>query len=433
MYTENIRGAVENEKPSRPSSQPTNYPDELTTDKVVCFAHGFLPSKGETRDPTSYFERVFKALYWSGSNAKFCGIEWRSDQPATFPDYHMNVYNAFQSGSVLASSINNVFEKEHKYMIAHSLGNMLVSNAIKKGWLDVEKYFAFNAAVPAEAYGNIAGDIYDDEPVIPSYYVQGHNISRFMIQQDWLKSGMGGNTMPTLTDKFCYHPRSWASYHYMLFHKDDPQYNLTWNQYFSKITPKMINYFSPTEEVFRIRHDPFLTSGGIEVHSWQKQEMYKGCYYGQIPGTTSMTGWGFSFAIRKEDTPSGPQWEYRKQYAYESHNKSDLQLKQDPIFLHNPEDVLFTSNCTQDRIWEMLAKGIPALTPALGHINPNGMIGVDIYNDLIKNKSEWPRYDGDIKKKAWYHNDYFEMPYYHTKPLFDDLVGRGTLKKGNQK
>ena len=72
-------------------------------------------------------DAVFKRLWISGAKMEFYSVDWRSDigGPA---NYHQNASNAFVVASQLASTINAI--PGDKVMIAHSLGNMVVSSMI---------------------------------------------------------------------------------------------------------------------------------------------------------------------------------------------------------------------------------------------------------------------------------------------------------------
>jgi hypothetical protein len=134
-------------------------------------------------------------------------------------DYYSNVRNAFLTAPALASAVANL-PGAHKVVIAHSLGNMVVSSAIVDSGMSVEKYFAIDAAVAMEAYD---GSIKDLGMVNPNagYPFQG-----------WPN----------------YDQRLWSTEWYQLFDSVDGRSGLTWRDRFDAI-PNLYNFYSSGEEV----------------------------------------------------------------------------------------------------------------------------------------------------------------------------------------
>ena len=91
-----------------------------------------------------------------GFGATYTAVSWYGDQAysqmlGTSLDYYSNVRNAFLTATNLSGVVSNL-PGVQKHIIAHSLGNMVVSSAIVDSGMDVEKYFAIDAAVAMEAY-----------------------------------------------------------------------------------------------------------------------------------------------------------------------------------------------------------------------------------------------------------------------------------------
>ena len=142
-------------------NSPQNFPDEECDGRHFVFVHGYNVNPSAARQ---WADAMFKRLWWSGSRSMFTAVDWRGDdsQFATLthgdvsPDYYANVMHAFASASALASRVASLPGTE-KVLLAHSLGNMVVSSAIKDhGMSGYLKYYMLNAAVPVEAYDETA-------------------------------------------------------------------------------------------------------------------------------------------------------------------------------------------------------------------------------------------------------------------------------------
>ena len=128
------------------------------TDTSVFFVHGYNVDRSAAE---VWFQEIFKRLWQSGMNARFYGVTWDGDawesisdasllQPIKLPNYYVNVENAFASAEPFAEALRKTTGR--KVVMAHSLGNMVVSSAIQDHGALVDVYFMLNSAVPAEAY-----------------------------------------------------------------------------------------------------------------------------------------------------------------------------------------------------------------------------------------------------------------------------------------
>ena len=138
---------------------PPGRPDGECDGTHLVFLHGYNVNEREAR---VWARAVFKRLWWAGMESMFTAVAWHGDDgQMTFarhvitPDYQRNVEHAFASASNLAATVNSL--PGRKFMMAHSLGNMLVSAARQDHGLQYEKYFMVNAAVPVEAYDPAGG------------------------------------------------------------------------------------------------------------------------------------------------------------------------------------------------------------------------------------------------------------------------------------
>jgi len=294
----------------------SNYPDSLCNGTNVFFIHGFSVDGDETR---GWHSEMFKRLYWSGSKAKFCGITWQGD--IGWPDafhYQDNVANAFLGATNLTAQINGIGGA--KVILAHSLGNMVVSSAIQDCGLSVNKYFMLNAAVATECYD-------------ASVFNESTN-SNYMLHGDWQG----------------YHSNTWCSTWHKLFSSPDDRTELTWRNRFPSVLSAAYNFYSSGDQTFEIYTGgtPTAFTGGFpyERYAWQKQEMFKG--RGVLGGTT-WAGWEFSYAYSQE----------------EANNATADNLRTNAVFRHEPTS-MFSSTIAAQTVNEINAKGVPALSYASG-------------------------------------------------------------------
>ena len=203
------------------TSEPANNPDAHCNGKQFIFVHGYSVSETAAK---GWNAEIFKRLYQSGSRAMFTAVTWFGNEGqvpewipwwlggGSTPDYYANVVNAFETSSNLAAIVTDLPGK--KCIAGHSLGNILVSSAIKDNSLSVNAYFMLNAAVAREAYKSNALD------------------TATMRHPDWQN----------------YSNRLWASEWYQLFGSGDGRNALTWRDRFQNIA-FAYNYYSSTEDV----------------------------------------------------------------------------------------------------------------------------------------------------------------------------------------
>jgi hypothetical protein len=138
----------------------------LAKDVVTVFVHGFNVSEV---DAGHTFDTVFRRLYWTSvanpaGPSDFIGLTWEGKEstlpPPLSTQYNRNVFNAFEASAPVSAFFRGALRRVRQVnVVAHSLGNLLVSNAIK---LDngpgpaVDNYILVQAAVSANAYGSEA-------------------------------------------------------------------------------------------------------------------------------------------------------------------------------------------------------------------------------------------------------------------------------------
>ena len=114
----------------------------------MVFLHGFNVDAEKAR---SWHAEMFKRLWQSGSSTRFHGVTWEGDIGGINGlHYHEDVVSAFETAPHLVDYANGL--SGQKTVMAHSLGNMVVSSAIADHGMGVDKYFMLNAAIPSEAY-----------------------------------------------------------------------------------------------------------------------------------------------------------------------------------------------------------------------------------------------------------------------------------------
>jgi hypothetical protein len=357
-----------------------------TIGKTVFLAHGFLVSREDAR---GWASECFKRLYQCGMTAKFCGVSWPGDNGSA-ADYYLNVQSARDTAAQLAPIVNAM--PGEKIWMAHSLGNMLTGYAIADHGMDVDKYFALNAAVPAEAYDVATADE-RDSPDNP------------MQHDDWAG----------------YTNRSWSAKWHECFPTGDDRRKLTWQNRFADVLTRtqLYNFWSSGDEVLEIATDgtPLLIEflnpwGDSRQYTWHKQELYKGrnIIYG-----TGWAGWGFESNVTASAVNSA----------------SEATLRDLPVFEHDPS-FMFTNVITQTHIDDILIKGIPALSPPMGsmEVDINGATGrnIDMNNSASSwRPNDWP-WGGDEYETRWLHSQLIYVAHHYTHKLYEKFVEIGELK-----
>jgi hypothetical protein len=400
----NLRGEIgANEERPTNVGQPDNYPDDLTNGKNLIQVHGYSVSEKGAR---GWNAEVFKRMHQLGSKAKFVAVTWRGDDSSQFtfgwrtPDYHENVTHAFETSQHLAAAVNGLAGE--KYIIGHSLGNMLVSSAIKDRSMSVNKYFAVDAAVAAESY----------DPALE----QNGGMRDLMRNPDWQN----------------YNTRLWSTEWYKLFGSGDGRNTLTWRGRFGAFG-NMINFHSTGEEVLRNPPD-----GGVPTPStdgdlaWVLQEKAKGALLAFLSTLDSHGGWGFNANwdnIIGYDPQTGIPITVRRTPT-EADTLTNAQLQTDSFFKRFADNRLYNASQGSAAANEyvnrarMLAEGIPALSFPTGS-NPLTPFGTARNVDLMNLKTgTWPRGNGQ-----WRHSDYREVAFYFTQRLYKRFIDEGGLKQ----
>lgn len=153
----------------------TSFQYGATTDTntpYILFVHGWNMKR---YDKDRFAETAFKRLYWQGYQGRFGSFRWPTDfnfngtltQLITDVDqkdnYDRSEYQAWRSGQGLLNKLNdlNAQYPGHVYMLAHSMGNIVASEALRLSGSTqvVNTYIASQAALPAHTY----------DPTVPNY------------------------------------------------------------------------------------------------------------------------------------------------------------------------------------------------------------------------------------------------------------------------
>lgn len=382
-------------------AEPANRPDRLTSDKHFVFVHGYSVSEEQAK---GWNAEIFKRLYQSGMRAKFTALTWRGNQgqlptwaQSSTPDYWENVTNAFLTSPHVPAAVNAL--SGTKLIAGHSLGNMVVSSAVKDHTLNVSKYFMLDAAVALEAYDSS---------------MQSKNA---MSDYEW-KSLLFGT----------YPDHLWSAYWSMRFPASDGRSKLTWRERFG-VLPQAINLYSSGEDVLDNWTVPAIFPG--TDRAWNRQELLKGTFLGNLVTAARQGGWGFNTAWDKEDTtqPQNPDGTYPK-VRRAKNDVADITpeaVKTKPFFipfadarLHNLAQGSAAANEYNVRA-KTIAEGIPSLSFAAGRNNINAFQQQNL--DLMTLKTGWPR-----ANENWKHSDLKVVAFRYNHQLYKQLVDLGGLK-----
>lgn len=359
-------------------------------------------------------------------NARYWGVTWSGDFHHLFEElnalhYHRDVRQALLTASTFKNLVNKY--GHDAVLIGHSLGNMVLSEALLKG-ANAKTYIMLNAAVASEAY----------RPEL-----QGNNneiISKYR-PTDW--SG--------------YDSRTWAANWYTWFTNDvnDARGKIGWAGRFAPLLKKtglkVFNFYSSGDEVFAeasevpglttgVFHWPTLSSSwpfididlSLGAYPWQKQEVFKGV---NIAGSL-LAGWSFHCWVTNINNML--VW---VKYSPVGANAliENGSIVNNPVF-NRGVSAMFSPVMTDYEIADILAFHIPAVSSAAGKvitIGRNVDDGLDFdFNNQDNRSNEWGRSCSQrISRGAimpWLHSDIKNMAYFCTYPAFYKILEKGNLK-----
>ncbi len=325
---------------------------------------------------------MFKRLWWAGSRSRFTAVDWRGDysQVGGFaPNYWANVVHALKTAPALADLVNAL--PGGKVMLAHSLGNVLTSEACKYHALSYSRYFMLNAAVPAEAYDAGQAEFGNMTSTAWKRYPKGFRSS------DWHK----------------------------LFESDDGRCALTWRGRYANLA-NAVNCHSPTEDVLA------NVASGLGS-AWSAQELLKGTgTLAFMPRVASEAGWWFN---QQHTVPLSKDDLLKTEFTPD-------EMKTSPPFSPFADKWLHTTNAVAaaqvaDVLPRILADGIPATTFAAGANEIGGVSGNVSFHGLMSNEAVWPKgrqedVEGGGKRNVWQHSDIKNLAYFYVYRLFELIV-----------
>lgn len=393
--------------------EPQNNPDgEHAGDSHVVFVHGYNVSVKEAK---FWGEGVFKRLWWSGLDSRFTAVAWYGNdgqrwlpsQGLVTPDYQVNVEHAFATADDLAVNLNQM--AGNKYVIAHSLGNMVVSSAIQDHGLVYAKYIMLNAAVPVEAYDPSAITVESHDAMTPATWTN-------------------------------YSDRVRASRWCEMFDEGDWRRSLTWRGRFASVT-NAVNYYSTEEEVLA-NGDGTETDVGRE-YAWYYQETHKGVKPYLFPVWGDMgrneAGWSFNGSHDHivQDTTGGMLTIRRYRLTdSEACALPNSVLRVNPFFGHFEDDSIYTpatgidTNTNAVMRARLLADAIPAESFATGRnpvpkwVDEDDETGEDVVNVNMATKFKDQNTIGvlDLGEDNWIHSFFLQAPYMVVRPFYLSIM-----------
>jgi hypothetical protein len=405
------------------TGEPANWPDALVNDKTFAFIHGYKVSQSAAQ---GWHAEVFKRLHQLGSRARFVGITWDG---ATGNDYHKAVYRAFVTSQHLAGELAAY---SNLTIAAHSLGNMVVSNAIENHSFSPDRFCMLNAAVPIEAYVASPTNIAD--------------MQERMTEKSWQD----------------YPDRLYAANWYDLFGPEDNRRELTWKDRFESVRNRAYNFYSSKEDVLEIATKGRTLGSGVWQtlfsrsekgdKAWVLQEIGKGNGLLKLAGVDNVHGgWKINssqsdleqIGIQKSLPPVTDAYRPRKPSETSAILPTDEQLTQYGFFnrFHDYEgqslyapvynsqaQVAAASKIAEkdDTQWHLLAEAVPALSDAAGAASVEGM--QDNINMQDK-QNGWPqsRLNDPKKLNRWLHSDFTKIPLNYVHTVYDNLIQIGKL------
>lgn len=393
-------------------------PDAESDGTLFFFVHGYNVDEASAE---AWNATMFKRLWQTGAHLLYVGVQWQgneSQSPITLnqtPDYYANVENALAAAprfktavEVVKDTLSATAPVKKTIVAAHSLGNMLVSSAIKRHGLSVERYLMFNAAVPMEAYA-------------PAAITE--RSARDMCHPSWRP----------------YEARLRASQWHRLFSaealggREDARRLLTWRDFFGRI-PNAVNFYSEGEDVLaNPEANGDIPSILNSTHAWVSQELHKGNWPLILPGNNE-AGWRFEGDAYGEivtyQAPNGTtQQKFVRWTPSQMKAVPDSALRYTPFFSAFDDPEIVTDGGSQflaantNAFHRILADGIPAESFATGA----NVIEGDSFLRNVKMGSEgtwWPeeREVDETVGPRWLHSDLKNVALPYANSTFREII-----------
>lgn len=415
------------------TGEPVGYPDSLTNGKYVAYFHGFKVSGESSRGSQA---NIFKRLHQMGNRARFIGVSWHGDPPnpgavSRLPDYHRAVYNGLTTGIVAKTRLG--FTQESSLaVLAHSLGNSVVGNAIVNFGLKVDQYYMINGAIPIEAY--------DSEQTSNS---SGHpDMKRNMTEDDWKPFYDHGSGEQR---------RLFAANWHQLFSEnpDDNRNKLTWKELFAApdLISVLYNFYSPSDEVVENPDeteeigdiDNIWNSAVLKRHAWVSQEIGKGGQNGVALALLDDLNGGWEFNGEWDiSLPEGYGDRTRRRTPSEAAWITDAELKSKPFHrpflfseLYDPDRGSGAAGLTDNR-YRLLGTGIPATSYAVAANRLDKLGNVANFNmpsELMSSggSASWPQHEDALVPNEWRHSDFKDVAIQFLYPMYEKMIELGNL------
>ena len=372
--------------------------------KSLIFLHGVNVTED---DAEIWGDVLFKRLWLSGARMDFYNVDWRSDI-GTDANYQQNASNAFVVASQIVSTLANNIPGE-KVIMAHSLGNMVVSSMIQDHGLQVSKYLMCDSAVPSEAYYP-ANDVSIRVPQL--------------VHPQWEQ----------------YPTNSWASNWHKLFAGDpsDDRRKLGWPGRFIDVAQYAVNFYSTGDAVLELADDNDIyiwtgsTSGYVQ-YSWHHQELWKGRAAVNVLGGTTWSGWNIE-----------ANWHGEPKISIEQAlQMDDADFKTNTVFYCYPSSMNSTNISLLVRAAH-LTQGIPALARPTGGTSVFPVLNRNCNYDLnhvptpedeedenttsfgLARPNGWPtRFRWNDR---WLHSDMKDVSYFYNFKFYEKVIEKGNLR-----
>ena len=445
--------------PSR-TGEPDNFPDSETNNKAFVMIHGYYQGSDQAQAnqqvQRGFYSEIFKRMHNAGSRAKYVAVTWHS---ATKLDYHKAAYNAFKTRALVKGRLAFLGANEVT-VAAHSLGNVVTSNAVVHEGFSPENYFLINAAAPTGSY-------LDDNGSVPAA----------------MKTAMTEKNWKTYDSKF--HSPNWHA----RFPATDNRNKLKWKGRFKNLKNKTkpYNFYSSGEDVvanpvdddaniFRTIWQGFVQGQGIGRYGWVSQEFIKGgTSIAGVAFQRNHGGWRLidlsgsspTYRFMGQADPTLPVGhknrylpvaantalgngvitdEHLAQFGYFGRFEPAYTALYAPINDVNkvrheiPGKAAFdwTNPHTQaeghalaglkETQWVILASAMPTVSFSVA---ANSTEGMEANFNMMSLKNGWP---ADLPrlnkyKNDWQHSDFHLIGLTYVKPMFEEMIEKGKLKK----
>ena len=422
------------------SSKPPYQPPAVSqlsqpSQRHFILVHGYNTNHEEARGNAAEF---YKKLWQSGSDAMFTAVEWRGDQSQVkfeqlgvnfTPNYYVNVENAFAAAKPFADACAKL--PGEKILVAHSLGNMLVSSAIKDYGLDYTKYVMLNATVAREAFD---ASVTDTD----------------MVDDDWLNL----EEAPLLE-------RASRWYENFADKKYDPyeyRRKLAWRGRFANL-PRTVNYYSPTDNIL-VNPDPnepdpdkVFNPNDPDIYRKVNELLVAKLVNGKSIGSGGRKKTGFGFWAFSEKMKGSwlldvvndvltnmlevaqtdaykceGGWGTNANYNAEATEFDPANTRFTPFLdpRMKAQGMLDILPAETERLRaQHLADAIPAESFAAG-ANPVATVENVNEESFIGENPDWPLYEGEeVRTNLWNHSAFREVAFYHTSKFYASLAAVG--------